>query len=243
MCYSYQQQLNDDSDQDQMIPLEGMRRTIAQRMQSSYQTVPHIYLTCSVDMTSMEALKLVLNKRKMSSEIPHITLTALLTKYTACALKRHLILNSSLNEDVIRVKKDINIGMAVAMENGLIVPVIKNADQKSLDEISLEVNQLTEKARSSTLAPSDVAGGTFTISNLGPFGVEEFTAIINPGQTSVLAVGAVIPQPVAFNQQVVIRSQMKLTLAVDHRVVDGALAAQFLMELKSILENPAICEN
>jgi pyruvate dehydrogenase E2 component (dihydrolipoamide acetyltransferase) len=193
-------------------------------------------------MTAIESLRAVLNKQTNIPEKTHVSVTALITKYTARAISNFPILNSSLRNNEIQVHQEINLGIAVALDEGLIVPVVKNANQKSIDEIAGEIKNLAEKARTKSLLPADVAGGTFTISNLGPYGIEEFTAIIHPGQTGILALGAIIPQPVVVGQQIDIRPIMKITLAVDHRIVDGARASQFLMELKSTLENPAISE-
>jgi pyruvate dehydrogenase E2 component (dihydrolipoamide acetyltransferase) len=226
----------------QTIRFVGMRRTIAERMQSSYQSIPHIFLTTSVDMTAIESLRAALNNQTNIPKRTHVSVTALITKYTARTISNFPILNSSLHDNEIQVHQEINLGIAVALDEGLIVPVVKNANQKTIDEIAGEIKNLAEKARSKSLLPADVAGGTFTISNLGPYGIEEFTAIINPGQTGILALGAIIPQPVVVGQQIDIRPIMKITLAVDHRIVDGARASQFLMELKSTLENPAINE-
>ncbi len=220
------------------IPLEGMRRRIAERMQSSIRDIPHIYLTITVDMTSFEAFRI----RKSEPRKAHVSVTPLLTQVTARVLRHHPLLNSCFEKDAILLHRDVNIGMAVALEDGLIVPVIKNADKKSLVEIFDQMRELIEKARLNTLTLADVSGATFTISNLGSFGIEEFTALISPGQAGILAVGAILQQPVVIGQEISIRPMMKMTLGVDHRVVDGALAARFMKDLKTALENPAVDE-
>ena len=224
----------------QSIRLEGMRKTIAERMQTSYQSAPHIFFTTSINVFALETLRSQMNLKDTLNEGPHVSVTAIMIKFVSRALANYPILNSTLKGDEIILHPDINIGIAVALRDGLIVPVVKNADDKSMKEISAELNSLIAAARDSRLLPSDVSGGTFTISNLGQFGIEEFTAIINPGQTGILTIGAIIEQPIVDGSRVVIRPIMKITLGVDHRVLDGAVAAQFLMELKKYLENPGM---
>ena len=226
---------------DEIIPLVGMRRTIAERLTASYQTIPHITFTARVDMTGFNAARAELNAHAQSAGLPKISVTALLVKAVAHVLKRHPWLNSSLVGDEIRLRKEINVGVAVALETGLIVPVVRQADRKGLAELATEVDDLALRAREGRLTPSDVGGGTFTISNLGPFGVEEFTAIINPPQAAILAVGATqleaVPQE---GGAIVARPIMRLTLSADHRVVDGAVAARFLGDLKAVLTAPTL---
>jgi pyruvate dehydrogenase E2 component (dihydrolipoamide acetyltransferase) len=182
-----------------------------------------------------------LNAHAQTAGLPKISVTALLVKAVAHALKRNPWLNSSLVGDEIRLRKEINVGVAVALETGLIVPVVRQADRKGLAELAAEVDDLAARAREGRLTPSDVGGGTFTISNLGPFGVEQFTAIINPPQAAILAVGATqleaVPQE---DGQIVARPIMRLTLSADHRVVDGAVAAHFLADLKAVLAAPTL---
>ncbi|MDD5371400.1 MAG: 2-oxo acid dehydrogenase subunit E2, partial [Anaerolineaceae bacterium] len=168
------------------------------------------------------------------------SLTALLVKVLAWALHQHPWLNSSLREDGIYLWKRVQVGVAVALPEGLIVPVVRDADQKNLAHIAREVEDVVSRARAGKLTPADVAAGTFTLSNLGPYGIESFTAILNPGQTGILAVGAAQREPLVVGDRLEIRSMMHLTLAVDHRVVDGAVAAQFLATLKQALETPAL---
>ncbi len=226
---------------DEIIPLVGMRRTIAERLTLSYQTIPHITLTVRVDMTGFNAARTELNAHAQGAGLPKISVTALLVKAVAHALRRNPWLNSSLVGDEIRLRQEINLGVAVALESGLIVPVVRQADRKGVAALAAEIDDLAARARAGRLMPVDVSGGTFTISNLGPFGVEQFTAIINPPQTAILAVGATqleaVPQE---GGQLVARPVMRLTLSADHRVVDGAVAAQFLGDLKAALTAPTL---
>jgi len=225
----------------EVIPLQGMRRTIAERMTDSYQGVPHVYFTVRVDMGEFGKARASLNARAQSTAAPHISVTALLVKAVAWTLKRHPWLNSTLRGAEIHLLPEINVGVAVALEEGLIVPVVHQADLKSVGEIAQEVNELVTHAREGRLTPADVARGTFTISNLGPFGIEQFTAIINPPQVAILAVGATRSEAtVSPKGQIVIRPVSRMTLATDHRVIDGALAARFLAELREVLENPTL---
>ena len=224
-----------------VVPLEGMRRTIAERMTASYQTAPHITFTVRVDMSGFEEARARLNARAEATGEVRVSATALIVKAVAWALERHPLLNSTLQDDGIRLLPEINVGVAVALEEGLIVPVVRQADRKSVGEIAAEVNDLATRAREGRLTPPDVAGGTFTVSNLGPFGIEQFTAIINPPQAAILAVGATRPEPVVDEEgQVVVRPVMRMTLSADHRIVDGAIAARFLADLREALEAPAL---
>lgn len=225
---------------EQVIPLKGMRRTIAERLQASYQTAPHIQFTSRVDLTSLNQTRKEMNEQAKALGQAHISMTALLVKAVAWTLLRYPWINSSLKGEEIYLHGEANVGVAVALPDGLIVPVVKQAERKMVGEIAAEINDLTEKARGGRLLPADVNGGTFTISNLGPFGIEQFTAIINPGQTGILAVGASIQEAVVMSEQVVIRPIMRMTLAVDHRVVDGAVAAHFMADLKKVLESPVL---
>ena len=159
----------------------------------------------------------------------------------AWALKHHPWLNSTLRDEEIHLLPEINVGVAVALKDGLIVPVVHQADRKGVAKIAAEVRDLVVRAREGRLTPADITGGTFTVSNLGPFGIEQFTAIINPPQVAILAVGATQPEPVADEGgQIVVRPMMRMTLSVDHRVVDGATAARFLTDLRDVLEAPAL---
>ena len=225
---------------ERVIPLKGMRRTIAERLQSSYQTAPHIQFTSRVDLTSLNQTRKEMNDQAKALGQGHVSMTALLVKAVAWTLLRYPYINSSLRGDEIYLHSEANVGVAVALPDGLIVPVVKDAERKRVGEIAAEISALTEKARAGRLMPADVNGGTFTISNLGPFGIEQFTAIINPGQTGILAVGASTQEAMVIADQVVIRPVMRMTLAVDHRVVDGAVAAHFMADLKLVLETPTL---
>ncbi len=227
--------------QVEIIPLQGMRRTIAERMTLSYQSVPHISFTVRVDMTRFDQARAELNEHAKAVNGAHISATAMIVKAVAQVLTHHPMLNSSLRGDEIRLRREVNIGVAVALEEGLIVPVVHNAAQKGIAQIAGEVDDLAERARLGRLVPADVSDGTFTISNLGPFGIEQFTAIINPPQAAILAVGAAQPEVVPGEAgAVLIHSILRMTLSADHRVVDGAVAARFISELKAALERPVL---
>lgn len=230
-----------ETSQIKVIPLQGMRRKIAERMTLSYQSTPHITFTMRVDMNNFEQTRARLNTKAKATNRSNVSVTALLIKAVAWALKRHQLLNSTLLEDGIHLLPDVNLGVAVALAEGLIVPVVHNADQKGINEIAYQVNDLANRARQGQLTPSDVSGGTFTISNLGPFGIEQFTAIINPYQAAILAVGAVQHEVVIDENDLVARHPIiRMTLSADHRIVDGAIAAHFLADLREVLESPEL---
>jgi pyruvate dehydrogenase E2 component (dihydrolipoamide acetyltransferase) len=225
----------------QVVPLTGVRRTIAERMTASYRTTPHIALTVRVDMGAFEETRAQLNARIEATDHPRVSVTTLLVKATAWALRQHPWLNSTLQGDEIRLLPQVNIGVAVALQEGLIVPVVREADRKGVAQIATQIEDLANRAREGRLTPADVAEGTFTVSNLGPLGVEQFTAILNPPQAAILAVGAVQPEVVPGDGgQTVVRPMMRMTLSVDHRIVDGAVAARFLDTLRKALEAPAL---
>ena len=216
------------------IPLNQMRKTIARRLGESKFSAPHFYLTVEIDMgKTMEA-------RKSINEVApvKISFNDIIVKACAGALKQHPAINSSWLVDKIRQNGNINIGVAVAVEDGLLVPVIRYADMKSLSQINVEVRDLAAKAKNKKLQPDQMQGNTFTISNLGMFGIEEFTAIINPPDACILAVGGIITKPIVESGELVVGNMMKVTLSCDHRVVDGASGAKFLNTLKGILEDP-----
>lgn len=224
----------------EVIPLMGMRKTIADRLSRSYREAVHVAMTIEVDMTETAKLRQrLMPEIKRETKVP-LSYTAILVKSVAVALKKNPIVNSMLDGDRIKVLKDINIGVAVALEDGLIVPVVRNADEKSLIEITACLRDLVEKAKQNRLTLHDVEGGTFTISNLGMFGVDTFRPIINPPQSAILGVGAIKDKPVVVNRQVVIVPMTTLSLVFDHRVFDGVHAATFLKTLKEILENPTV---
>jgi pyruvate dehydrogenase E2 component (dihydrolipoamide acetyltransferase) len=209
-------------------------------MTHSFQTTPHIFVSLRVDMSNLETERARLNEEAEANDHPRISVTAILVKVTAEVLNDHPWLNSTLQGGEIILLSDLNIGVAVALDGGLIAPVVHHADGKSVAEIGAEVQDLATRARNNQLTPSDVARGTFTISNLGPFGIDQFTAIINPPNAAILAVGAIRSEVVADESgEIAVRPLMWMTLAADHRIVDGAVAAQFLAALKDALEDPA----
>ncbi|MEQ8241817.1 pyruvate dehydrogenase complex dihydrolipoamide acetyltransferase [Fulvivirga sp.] len=216
------------------VAVSQMRKTIAKRLAESKFTAPHFYLTMEINMdNAIEA------RKSMNEFAPvKISFNDIVIKAVAAALRQHPKINSSWLGDKIRYNKHIHIGVAVAVDEGLLVPVIRFADSKSLSHISTEVKDLAGKATKKQLQPSEWEGNTFTISNLGMFGIEEFTAIVNPPDSCILAVGGIKETPVVKNGQVVPGNTMKVTLSCDHRVVDGALGAAFLQTLKGLLENP-----
>jgi pyruvate dehydrogenase E2 component (dihydrolipoamide acetyltransferase) len=217
-------------------PVSQMRKTIARRLGESKFSAPHFYLTVSIDMdNAIEARKSILNVMETK-----VSFNDLVIKAAAAALKQHPKVNSSWLEDRIRYNEHVNIGVAVAVDEGLLVPVVRFADGKTLSQISGEVREYATRAKNKQLQPQDWEGSTFTISNLGMFGIEEFTAIINPPDACIMAVGGINQVPVVKNGQVVPGNVMKVTLSCDHRVVDGALGAAFLQTFKQLLENPVL---
>ncbi|HVB25681.1 MAG TPA: dihydrolipoamide acetyltransferase family protein [Ktedonobacteraceae bacterium] len=221
------------------IPLTSMRRTIARRLSQSMQTSPHFYVTTVIDTTKLAALRKQVNEYAVNDPIPvKVSFNDLIVRAVARALVRMPQVNVSFAEDKLLQKKTVNIGVAVALEQGLIVPVLKNADQRGILDIARETRRLAEAARDGKLRPEEFSGGTFTVSNLGMFEVESFTAVINPPESAILAVGSITPTPVVVDGQVVVRDRMKVTLSSDHRAIDGALAAHFLQEIKRLLEEP-----
>jgi pyruvate dehydrogenase E2 component (dihydrolipoamide acetyltransferase) len=215
-------------------PVTQMRKVIAKRLSESLFTAPHFYLTMSIDMDGAIAAR-----TKMNEFAPvKISFNDLVLKAVAVALKQHPNVNSSWLGDKIRYNEHVNIGVAVAVEDGLLVPVVRFADGKSLSRISAEVKDFAQRAKAKKLQPADWEGSTFTISNLGMFGIDEFTAIINPPDACILAIGGISQVPVVKNGAVVPGNVMKVTLSCDHRVVDGATGSAFLQTLKSLLEEP-----
>ncbi|WP_421750236.1 pyruvate dehydrogenase complex dihydrolipoamide acetyltransferase [Croceimicrobium sp.] len=216
------------------LPVSQMRKTIARRLSESKFSAPHFYLTLDIDMDQ------AIEARKSINAVAEtkISFNDFVIKAAAVALKQHPVINSSWDGDVIRRNHDINIGMAVAVDEGLLVPVIRHADQKGLATINKEAKEFAGKARDKKLQPQEWEGNTFTISNLGMFGIEEFTAIINSPDACILAVGGIKQVPVVKNGEVVPGNVMKVTLSCDHRVVDGASGAAFLQTFKGILESP-----
>lgn len=217
-------------------PISQMRKTIARRLAESKFTAPHFYLTVAIDMDNAVAARKSMN----SQEGVKVSFNDMVVKAVAMALRKHPTVNSSWLGDVIRTNHHVNIGVAVAVEDGLLVPVVRFADSKGLMEIGQEVKTFAQKAKDKKLQPADWEGNTFTISNLGMFGIEQFTAIVNPPDSCILAVGGISEVPVVKNGQVVPGNVMKVTLSCDHRVVDGASGSAFLQTFKQYMENPVM---
>jgi pyruvate dehydrogenase E2 component (dihydrolipoamide acetyltransferase) len=221
------------------IPLTAMRRTIAKRLTQSMQSAPHFYVTSVIDTGKLGELRKQINEYAATAPDPvKVSFNDLIIKAVALALLRMPQVNVSFAEDKLIQKKQVHIGVAVALEQGLIVPVLHDADKRGILDIARETRRLAEAARTNKLKPEDLSGGTFTVSNLGMFDVESFTAIINPPESAILAVGSITPTPVVVDGQVVVRERMKVTLSSDHRALDGAVAARFLQEVKRLLEEP-----
>jgi len=219
---------------DEDLRISQMRKAIAKRLAESKFTNPHFYETIDIDMKRSIAARAELN---VTSDVK-ISFNDLVVKACAVALKKHKNVNASWLGDVIRQHGDVHIAVAVAVEDGLVTPVITHADKKGMSKISAETKELAAAARDKKLKPEQMEGSTFTISNLGMFGIEEFTSIINPPNAAILAVGAIRDVPVVEDGAVVPGKRMKVTLSADHRVVDGAKAAEFLNTLRGLLENP-----
>lgn len=220
-----------------IIELTGIRKIIADRMTMSLQTNASVTLHTEVDATRLSELRTLFNDELQKSDIS-ITYTDLIVKITAKALQEHPRLNATLIDEGIQIITDINIGVAVALEDGLVVPVIRNANQIGLANISEQVKTLAEKARNNQLTPGELQGGTFTLTNLGNFGVDTFTPIINPPECAILGVGRIVKKPAVHNDEIAIRSMMTLSLTFDHRIVDGAPAAHFLQTVAQYINNP-----
>jgi pyruvate dehydrogenase E2 component (dihydrolipoamide acetyltransferase) len=216
------------------IPLTSMRRTIAKRLSESAFTAPHFYVTVEIDMDAAVSLR----EQLVRAEDVKVSYNDLVVKACAKALTRFPTVNASWTGETIQTHAEVHVGVAVSLAEGLITPVVRNADRKHVVEISREVKDLATRARDRKLKPEEFMGSTFTVSNLGMFDVTEFTAIINPPESCILAVGAVRKVPVVRDDQLAVGHRMKVTLSSDHRVVDGALAAQFLAEVRRLLENP-----
>ncbi|MBL7986384.1 MAG: pyruvate dehydrogenase complex dihydrolipoamide acetyltransferase [Flavobacteriales bacterium] len=219
------------------VAVSQMRKTIAKRLAESKFTAPHVYLTIELDMSRAMQVREAINA---SITPDKISFNDMVIKAVAVALKQHPKVNSSWLGDRIRYNEHVHIGVAVAVEDGLLVPVVRFADGKSLRTIGGEVRELAAKAKGKKLQPSEWEGNTFTISNLGMFGIEEFTAIINPPDACILAIGGIMEKPVVKNGQIIAGHTMKVTLSCDHRVVDGATGAAFLNSFKQMLEEPAL---
>jgi pyruvate dehydrogenase E2 component (dihydrolipoamide acetyltransferase) len=217
------------------VPLTQIRKTIARRLVQSIGPVPHFYLTSEIDMERAAEAREAL---KAAGDAFAVSFNDIIIKAAALALRRHPAVNAWWLEDRIRYHADVHIGVAVAVEDGLITPVIRHADTKGIAEIAVEAKALAERARARRLTPEEYTGATFSVSNLGMFDIEQFTAVINPPEAAILAVGSIVPKPVVVDGHVAARRRMRVTLSCDHRVVDGATGAQFLRTLKLMLENP-----
>ncbi len=227
------------ADGDERVQLSQMRRTIARRMAESTRTVPHFYLTTTVDATELGKLRKQINDQTADQGVK-ITFNDLVVKGAALAIRKVPEVNVSFAEDSLIRHSHVHVGIAVATERGLIVPVIRDADQKSVGQIGREARDLAERASAGKLQPNEYTGGTFTVSNLGMFGVEQFQAVINPPESAILAVGAITREPAEYNAEIALRDRLRLTLSVDHRALDGALGARYLQALKALLEKPML---
>jgi pyruvate dehydrogenase E2 component (dihydrolipoamide acetyltransferase) len=218
-------------------PMSEMRRVIARRLVTSIGPVPHFFLTTEIEMDRAAELRRQVNELDPEMKV---SINDLIIKVAAFALLQHPQVNASFQERSIRYYERADIGVAVAIEDGLITPVVRAADRKSLSEIAREVRELAERARTRKLRPEEYTGATFSISNLGMFGIDEFTAVINPPEAAILAAGAMTPKPVVRDNEMVVRQMMRVTMSCDHRVIDGATGARFLQTFKKLLENPLL---
>lgn len=225
---------------EKIVPLKGMRKIIAERMSKSAHTTARVLYTLDVDMTEVLKIRQALLEEIEKKANIRLSLTNIIVKAVARALKQHSMVNSILVEDELHLIEDINIGVAVSLEEGLIVPVIHNADRKSLLEIAISLDELIKRAKQGNLDAEDTTGATFTITNPGMFGIDIQMPVINTPESAILGIGSLSEQPVVKDGQIVIKPIMRLNLVFDHRVLDGVPAARFLQTLKKILENPYI---
>ncbi len=226
---------------DMTIPLAGIRKAIAERMSRSARTVPHITFDADIDMSGAEDWRAKANAFRQAKGQSSISLTALIVKVCGWALRRHRWMNASLHDDLITLHGEVHIGVAVALAEGLIVPVVHDVPHRGVAEIADEIKELSERARGNRLRADDLSGGTFTVSNLGMFGVDRFTAILNPPEAGILAVGRIVKRLVPGPDDTpVVRPVMTVTLSADHRIVDGAVAARFLAAVRAGLEDPSL---
>jgi pyruvate dehydrogenase E2 component (dihydrolipoamide acetyltransferase) len=222
------------------VPLSAMRRTVARRLVESMRSTPHFHLTIAVDAEALLDLRAELNPELAGrGDDLKVSVNDLIVKACAGLLRTNPDLNVSFGGDKLLVHRRVHVGIAVAVEGGLVVPVIRDADRKTLTQVAREAKELAEKARAGKLGAGEVGGGTFTVSNLGMFGTDRFTAVINPPEAAILAVGAAVAEPVATEEGgVEVHRRMRLTLSIDHRALDGATGARFLAQLKAVLEQP-----
>ncbi|MEQ6360375.1 dihydrolipoamide acetyltransferase family protein [Thermoanaerobacter thermohydrosulfuricus] len=216
------------------MPMDNIRKTISQRMKKSWSEIPHVTEDIKVDVTELVNLRENLNHISDNK----FTYTDLIAKACVIAIKKNPVVNWSIEGEYIIKNSSINLGIAVALDNGLIVPVVKEADKKSLLELSKNIKELSERARNNKLTPDEIIGSTFTITNLGMYEIDSFTPIINPPESAILGVNKIYKEPVVLDDNIVIRHIIKLSLSFDHRLIDGATAAKFLLDLKKTLENP-----
>ena len=225
----------EEAPKEELVPMNGMRKAIAKNMLNSHMTSPTVTANLSVDMSAMKAYREQLKAKEVK-----VSYTDLLVKFVAKALTEYPLLNCSVEDNKIRYKHYVNMGVAVALDNGLVVPNVTDADKKSLTEISAEIKELAKLAREGGLPMEKLRGGTFTITNLGMYGIESFTPIINQPEVAILGVTTMEDRAVVRGGEIVIRPMMTLSLTFDHRVVDGSVAAEFLQRVKNLLENPAL---
>jgi pyruvate dehydrogenase E2 component (dihydrolipoamide acetyltransferase) len=218
------------------VPLTQIRKTIARRLATSLGPIPHFFLTTEVDMERAAEARDSLNQQL--GDTGRISFNDIIIKATALALTKHRACNAWFQDDHIRYWNEVHIGMAVAIEDGLITPVVRNADLKSLAQIGAEAKALAGRARERRLTPEEYTGSTFSVSNLGMFEIDQFTAVINPPEAGILAIGSIVQKPVVTDGAVLPRRRMRVTMSCDHRVIDGATGAAFLKTLKQMLENP-----
>lgn len=216
--------------------LSRMRQSIARRMSEAFREIPHFAVTAEIDMSEAVRLKAAL-EQEPGFDVP-VTYTHMVLKATARALTRHPRLNASYRDGALEVHAEVNLGMAVSVEDGLIVPVLRRADERSLAEIAVEARRLVALTKQGKFASDDLSGGTFTVSNMGMLDIQSFTAVINPPQSAILAVGAIKPRPVVRDGALAVAHTMFVTVSCDHRIIDGVMAGRFLEELKKILEHP-----
>ncbi|PYP11775.1 MAG: hypothetical protein DMD56_05775 [Gemmatimonadetes bacterium] len=218
------------------VPLTQIRKTIAKRLATSLGPIPHFFLTTEVDMERASEAREALNQQL--GDQGKVSFNDIIIKATAHALTKHPACNAWFQDDHIRYWHEVHMGMAVAVEDGLITPVIRNAELKALAEIGREAKELAERARNRRLQPNEYTGATFSVSNLGMFDIDQFTAVINPPEAGIIAVGSIVQKPVVVEGQLTARRRMRITMSCDHRVIDGATGAAFLKTLKQMLENP-----